>query len=63
MGEAASPSISVVVPVRNEERYLRECLASLMSQRFDPRRYEVLVVDGESTDGTGDIAAEFGGRT
>jgi succinoglycan biosynthesis protein ExoA len=51
--------ISVVVPVRNEERYLRECLASLLSQRFEARRYEVIVVDGESTDCTRQIVAEF----
>jgi glycosyltransferase involved in cell wall biosynthesis len=51
--------ISVVVPVRNEERYLRECLASLLSQRFEARRYEVIVVDGESTDRTRQIVAEF----
>ena len=51
--------ISVVVPVRNEQRYLAECLRSLLSQSYDPHGYEVIVVDGESDDETRSIAASL----
>lgn len=48
--------VSVVVPVRNEERSLPECLSRL--ERFE----EVLVVDSSSTDRTVQIAKSFGAR-
>ncbi|MBI1915855.1 MAG: glycosyltransferase family 2 protein [Planctomycetes bacterium] len=46
------PFISVVVPVRNEAAFIRQTLEQLLGQRYDPDRFEVLVVDGESTDAT-----------
>jgi GT2 family glycosyltransferase len=46
------PFISVVVPVRNEERFLGGTLGQLLAQRYDPDRFEVLVADGRSSDGT-----------
>ena len=48
--------ISVVVPVRNAEAMLHECLASIEAQT--PR--EIIVVDGNSTDGTLEIARRHG---
>lgn len=50
------PFVSVLVPVRNEERYIEACLGSLLSQEYPPDRYEVLVLDGGSTDRTRDLA-------
>lgn len=55
------PSVTVIVPVRNEERLLRRCLASLTKQETS-RPYEILVVDGNSTDKSRDIAKHFGVR-
>lgn len=55
MGEATIP-VSVVIPVRNEERNLPECLARLDGFA------EVLVVDSGSTDDTRNIAARHGAR-
>lgn len=49
--------LSVVVCVRNEEKRLRECLESVFANNPD----EVIVVDGDSTDGTLDIARQFSG--
>jgi glycosyltransferase involved in cell wall biosynthesis len=46
------PFVSVVVPVRNEERYIFDCLAALRAQDYPRERFEVIVVDGLSTDGT-----------
>jgi GT2 family glycosyltransferase len=46
------PFISVVVPVRNEAAHLGATLAQLLAQDYPRGRYEVLVADGGSTDGT-----------
>jgi rSAM/selenodomain-associated transferase 2 len=55
-----SPSrVSVVVPVLNEAGRIASCLRSL--RRFVPP-WEVLVVDGGSGDGTGEIAASLAGE-
>src|SRR5262249_33994890 len=48
------PMISVVVPVRNEAAFLGRTLEQLLRQDYEPGRFEVLVADGGSTDGTPD---------
>lgn len=60
--EPAVTFISVIVPVRNEAKFIERTLNQLLSQDYDPQRYEVLVVDGESTDGTCDIVEKFVAR-
>jgi chlorobactene glucosyltransferase len=47
------PFISVLVPVRNEEINARSCLTSLLNQDYP--RYEVIVLDDNSEDSTGEI--------
>jgi len=42
---------SVVIAVKNEVKYIKRCLESIFNQDFDGE-YEVIVVDGMSTDGT-----------
>lgn len=42
---------SVVIAVKNEEKYIEKCLESVFNQDFDGE-YEIIVVDGMSTDGT-----------
>lgn len=49
------PSITIILPTRNEEGGIREIVESL---RF--LNYEILIVDGQSTDRTRDIAKELG---
>ena len=51
------PSVSVLVPARNEELNLRSCLTALLSQAYP--NYEVIIVDDQSTDGTPQIIREF----
>ncbi|MFX4291126.1 glycosyltransferase [Streptomyces bohaiensis] len=46
------PDVSVVVPVYNSMPYLVECLDSVFAQSLDPSRYEVIVVDDASDDGS-----------
>ena len=50
------PFISVIVPNWNGSRYLADCLESLRSQTY--RRFEVLVVDNGSTDGSDRMVLE-----
>ena len=50
----ADPIVTVIVPVYNGEKYLRESLESTCAQDFES--YEVIVVDDGSTDRTGEIA-------
>jgi glycosyltransferase involved in cell wall biosynthesis len=44
--------ISVIIPARNRLNVLRRVLDGLMQQELDPKRYQVLVVDDGSSDGT-----------
>lgn len=46
-----SMEISVVIAVRNELNHIRECVQSVLSQDYK-KTYEVIIVDGMSTDGT-----------
>jgi glycosyltransferase involved in cell wall biosynthesis len=56
-GFANGPMVSVVIPVYNGERYVRECLDSAFQQTHRP--LEGIVVDDGSTDGTDDILRRY----
>lgn len=49
------PFISVIVAARNEEKNIDACLASLAALRYDEGQMEILIVDDQSTDATGDL--------
>lgn len=51
--------ISVVMPVYNEELYIRDCIESLMEQTYPLEDMEWFFVDGGSTDRTREIIEEF----
>lgn len=44
--------VSVIVPTRNRSSLLRDLLESLIAQTYDPRNFEIIVVDNCSTDDT-----------
>jgi len=54
---AQRPQLSVIVPARNEEASLGDCLQSLISQ--SGVEFEIIVVDDHSTDRTREIAQSF----
>ena len=56
------PSISVVVPVRNEAAFIGRTLAQLLEQHYPRDRFEVLVADGRSDDATPALVAELTAR-
>ena len=57
MNSAINPEVSVIVPARNEEACLADCLRSLAAQ--EGAGYEVIVVDDHSSDRTAEIAESF----
>ncbi len=54
------PKISVIIPSYNEEKYLNYPLNALHKQTF--KDFEIIVVDGNSSDKTRDIAKKHGAR-
>ena len=56
----ASPAVSVIIPVYNVERYLRECLESVLAQTL--RGIEVVCVNDGSTDSSLSIMREYEAR-
>jgi succinoglycan biosynthesis protein ExoA len=57
-----SPFVSIIIPVRNEEDSIAQCLRSVLDQDYPKDRMEVLVVDGGSEDRSQEIAIEFSSR-
>ena len=49
--------VSVLVPARNEERSIRPCIDSLLDQTY--ANYEIVVLDDQSSDRTGEIIAGY----
>ena len=58
------PKISVIIPLFNAEKFIRECLISVLASKFDD--YEVIIVDDCSTDNSlaevKKLLPHFGGR-
>jgi len=44
--------ISIIIPCRNEEKYIEDCLESILNNDYPKDSLEVFVIDGESTDST-----------
>ena len=49
------PYLSLIIPVRNERKMLPGLIDELLEQNYPPELYEIIVVDGRSTDGTADL--------
>ena len=55
------PSLSVVVPVRNEQNYLETSVLSILEQNY-PGELEIILAIGPSVDDTSDIAAQLNAK-
>ena len=52
-----NPKISIIVPVYNVERYLRQCIDSILAQTY--KDFELLLIDDGSPDNSGTICDEY----
>ena len=55
-----SPLVSVILPVYNQEKYIAETIESVLNQTYN--RFELLILDDGSTDGSAQIINEYAGR-
>ncbi len=57
MNSKTNPAISVILPVYNAEKYLRDSIASILAQHFD--NFELIVLNDGSTDDSEKIISSF----
>lgn len=58
-GEESRPTVSVIVPCRNEERTIGALLEALAAQTYPVHLMEVVIADGASLDGTREVIDRF----
>lgn len=56
---AQVPVISIIIPTYNKAEHLARLLPSILEQTYDPKHYEVIVVDDGSSDDTHDVVSIF----
>src|SRR3990170_4838161 len=54
--DAYAPSVSILIPARNEERVIERLLQRMVELTYPRDKLEVIVIDDASSDGTGEIA-------
>lgn len=52
-----TPLVSIIVPVYNVEKYLEQCVDSLLNQTY--QKIEILLIDDGSTDSSGKVCDDF----
>jgi len=55
--EHGKPKVSIILPARNEEKFIEKCLDSLIKQDYD--NYEIVTINDSSNDATGDIIKKY----
>jgi glycosyltransferase involved in cell wall biosynthesis len=53
------PSVSIIIPCRNEERFIGGCIDSILANDYPKDKIEVLVVDGMSGDKSKEIVGNY----
>ncbi len=53
------PFVSILIPVRNEARYMPRCLQAIADQDYPSDNIEVLIADGMSDDGTSELLQDW----
>ena len=59
-GVTRFPMVSVILPARNEERYIARCIESLLAQDYS--NFQIIAINDSSTDKTGEIMKEYAAR-
>jgi len=57
--ERKYPFVSVIVPVYNAEAMIGDCIESLLAQDYPDERYEIIIVDNDSTDDTAEVIKSY----
>lgn len=52
-------TVSIIIPCRNEEKYIKQCIYSFLDQSYPKELIEVIIADGMSTDNTRNIINEI----
>ena len=60
--KAENPLVTIILPVRNEAKYITVCLESVFRQDYPHDHMEIIIADGLSTDSTREAVAEFSHR-
>jgi cellulose synthase/poly-beta-1,6-N-acetylglucosamine synthase-like glycosyltransferase len=58
-GFVASEKVTVIIPARNEEDNIGNCIQSLLEQDYPAELLQVIVIDDHSTDGTAEVVNAF----
>jgi cellulose synthase/poly-beta-1,6-N-acetylglucosamine synthase-like glycosyltransferase len=53
------PFVSIIIAARNEEKDIRDCIQSIIDQTYPQNKFEIIVTDDYSTDGTVSIIQSF----
>ena len=56
------PKFSIIVPTKDEEVVIGRCLNGLLDLDYPKDKLEIIIVDGNSTDGTGKVCSEFSAK-
>ena len=59
MAKSGLPMVSIIAPCRNEARFIEKAIRTILENDYPSDLFEVLVVDGMSTDGTRDIVKKL----
>ena len=51
--------ISFILPIRNEAKLISKTVNSILNQKFNDRRFEIIISDGDSNDGTKQIVEKL----
>jgi len=51
--------VSIIIPCRNEEKFISQCLDSILANDYPKENLEILVIDGVSEDGTKEIVKKY----
>lgn len=52
-------NVTVIIPVRNEEKHIEQCVESVLKQTYPKENIKVIFVDGDSTDKTKEIIKKY----
>jgi glycosyltransferase involved in cell wall biosynthesis len=53
------PTISIIIPTLNEEKFIASCLDSVLQQTYPTENMDIMIIDGGSTDKTQEIVGEY----